>query len=332
MNSLLESFLKSLSRDEGFGKDNLLLVPIYRHAEYAARHYLLLGEAREERCFKISEVNEQGSVNTLLVENKCEKDVLILDGEELIGSKQNRMVNATILVPGKSTLNIPVSCVERGRWGYNSSDFKPSDAFGYSELRRQKTSQVSASLSFNQTFSSNQGEVWDEIDRKHRSVGSKSDTDAMHEVYQHLKVELGEFVKGMSPKENQIGIAVFINGYFNCMDVFSHPEVLVRMWNKLLTSYAMEAVELGKHGKKRETPESIDAIMEELLKSETSEFSSVGQGVALRIKGKDLVGAALMADENFLHMALFQSQDDAPGEETYTRPSRRRDSMDHYGV
>ena len=33
------------------------------------------------------------------------------------------------------------------------------------------------------------------------------------------------------------------------MDVLSHPDVLSRLWNKLLTSYTMEAAEHGQHCK-----------------------------------------------------------------------------------
>ena len=56
----------------------------------------------------------------LKVINKSEVMVLILDGEELVGAKQNRIVNTTILIPAKETVLIPVSCVEQGRWSYDT--------------------------------------------------------------------------------------------------------------------------------------------------------------------------------------------------------------------
>jgi hypothetical protein len=48
--------------------------------------------------------------------NKGSRPPLIVDGEELVGAKQNRVVNLTILVAAASTLKIPVSCIEAGRW------------------------------------------------------------------------------------------------------------------------------------------------------------------------------------------------------------------------
>jgi hypothetical protein len=44
-----------------------------------------------------AEVNETGSVPELKVINRSPEMVLLLDGEELVGAKQNRIVNITIL-------------------------------------------------------------------------------------------------------------------------------------------------------------------------------------------------------------------------------------------
>ena len=62
------------------------------------------------------EVSRGGSVPELKVVNKSDRMLLILDGEELVGAKQNRIVNTTILIAGNTATVIPVSCVEQGRW------------------------------------------------------------------------------------------------------------------------------------------------------------------------------------------------------------------------
>lgn len=77
--------------------------------------YLLLDEALADGSIEVEEVDNSGSVPELKVINNSPQMVLILDGEELVGAKQNRIINTTILIQGKSTTVIPVSCVEQGR-------------------------------------------------------------------------------------------------------------------------------------------------------------------------------------------------------------------------
>ena len=78
--------------------------------------YRTLDEGLKVGGVEITEVSEQGSVPELRVVNRGLHPILIVDGEELIGAKQNRVVNLTILVAPQSKLTIPVSCVEAGRW------------------------------------------------------------------------------------------------------------------------------------------------------------------------------------------------------------------------
>src|SRR5262245_2364698 len=65
--------------------------------------------------FRITEVDAAGSVPELLAHNPLETSVLLYDGEELLGAKQNRILNVTVLVAARSETRIPVSCVEQGR-------------------------------------------------------------------------------------------------------------------------------------------------------------------------------------------------------------------------
>jgi len=52
-------------------------------------------EALSENLIEIAEKDGDGSVPELRVMNEPPKIILILDGEELVGGKQNRIVNTT---------------------------------------------------------------------------------------------------------------------------------------------------------------------------------------------------------------------------------------------
>src|SRR5262245_55119891 len=83
-----------------------------------------------------AEIAEHGTVPTIRVLNRSDADVLILDGMELRGAKQNRMVNVTIVVGKHMETEIPVSCVEQGRWSYRSTGFRSAKRTVASQLRR----------------------------------------------------------------------------------------------------------------------------------------------------------------------------------------------------
>lgn len=324
MQMLIDKYLDGISGGESEVKNNLQLIPLFHKRERQARNYLLLDEAMENNGIKVSELTEQGDVNTLQVINQGKQAVLILDGEELVGAKQNRMVNATILIAAESRLTIPVSCVERGRWRYESANFNRSEVFGYSELRRKKASHVADNLSAAGSFDSRQHEVWEEIDRKHARMGSSSETSAMHDVFSQYERELDDFVAGIKPRDGQVGIAVYINGAFNCLDIFSHPEVLERLWNKLLKSYAMETLELRREGNKKFQLQSFEPLRVDLREAQLQSYPSVGLGQDIRLKSTNYMAAGLVVDDLVLHLAAFQNYPQASLESPIARPGRRR--------
>src|SRR5271165_4089165 len=108
--------------------------------------YLLSDEALQNGVVKVEEVSEGGSVPDLLVENKGDLRVLFIEGEELVGAKQNRILNTSVLIAARSKVKIPVSCVERGRWGYKSRRFASGGTHSPSKLRHALKASVNQSL------------------------------------------------------------------------------------------------------------------------------------------------------------------------------------------
>ena len=104
--------------------------------------YLLLEEGLRKGLVTIREVSEGGSVPELTVENRADLPLLIVDGEELVGAKQNRVANLTMLLPAKKTTIIPVSCVEAGRWSYSRPDFGVTDRVQNARGRAEKLADV----------------------------------------------------------------------------------------------------------------------------------------------------------------------------------------------
>ena len=91
--------------------------------------YVSLADALEDGFVGVDEVSDDGSVPTVRVDNRAETRVLVIFGEEIRGAKQNRVANATFLLPARQVVDIDVSCVEQGRWGRHPRAGARSEGF-----------------------------------------------------------------------------------------------------------------------------------------------------------------------------------------------------------
>ena len=323
----LKEFMTGVEVKESLVVDNLALYPLTcgKAEEKEPLSYLLLEEALSKPGFVIGEVSEDGEVNTVLISNMTGMAVLILDGEEILGAKQNRMVNATVLIPADKEIEIPVSCVERGRWRYSSEKFNRSGSFGYSTLRRQKAEQVHSSLQQRQVFEADQGAIWDEIDRKQATMGCHSETDALHDVYDNLEEDIKRITLKLKAVPDQCGLVVFINNRFACLDLFDQPLTLSRLWDKLIKSYAVEAIEAMREKSARQKPDPA-GIKSAIAGSDCIAYPSVGLGRDLRLTGAGIIGAGLALEDRIIHLSVFERDAEEQREPNshISRPSCRR--------
>ncbi len=285
--------------------------------------YLLLEEVLGLSTFEIGEVDESGDVNTVIINNMTGQPVLILDGEEIAGAKQNRMVNATILVATDCKTAVPVSCVEQGRWRYDTDKFQQSDTFGYSTLRRQKAEQVQRNLREEQSFAADQGAIWAEINKCDSTLHTDSPTAALSDTYRRRDSELNDMIDDLNHQPGQIGIAVYIKNRFTCLDLFSNSETLGKLWTRLLKSYAVEA--LTARGRSLKEPRPTPAsLIKQIGQSEYLTYPSVSLGLDLRLSGTDIVGAGLLVDETIIHLSVFPRETEEATAGDINPPRRRR--------
>ena len=145
--------------------------------------YTLSDEGIGSGAVTVEEVSEAGSVPDLLVDNKGDVPVLFLEGEELVGAKQNRVLNTSVLIAAHSKTKIPVSCVEQGRWGYRSRKFGSSGSHSSSKLRYFLKESVTRSVLAKRGHRSDQGKVWEEVARQQSALGTSSGTSAMADTF-----------------------------------------------------------------------------------------------------------------------------------------------------
>lgn len=240
MNSMLNNYFVSFKLGEGVRHRNMVVFPIAAPLDEGLE-YRTLKEALELGVLAVTEVSEGGSVPNLKVSNKGEIPVILLDGEELAGAKQNRVLNTTILVAAGAETVIPVSCTEQGRWSYLSREFYASGNVMSPGLRAMKNRSVAASLECSREFRSDQGRVWCEIDAMAMRAGAESATGAMRDVYESKMADLDAYLKAFKRDKKQKGLLAMIDGKVVGFDFVSREKAFATLFPKLVKSYAMEA-------------------------------------------------------------------------------------------
>ncbi len=271
--------------------------------------YWTLQEALERECSEITEVSEGGSVPELRFVNSGDRPVFLLDGEQLVGAKQNRILNLSILVAGGKTVIIPVSCVEAGRWHHTSRFFSSDLGVHYAEGRARKMSQVSQSMRSSGKRASDQSQVWADIAEKSSRFGVHSSTSAMRDLYAQQEDRLGEYGRRFRALEGQRGAAFAISGKVVGLELFDAADTFTKLLPKLLRSYGLDALDSDGRGRAKSaaacTAGDVDAFVKRIVAARKEEFLAVGEGRDVRISGDGLTGAALAVDGQVVHLSAF---------------------------
>ena len=255
----------------------------------------------------------------LLVENPLAERVLLYDGEELVGAKQNRILNVSVLVEAKSALTIPVSCVEQGRWSQRSATFAAAAHAASPELRRRKNMALHLQPL---ARGISQGEVWDAVQEKATRMGVHSPTGASEDTFRAHAHALHALENAFPAQPGQCGAILGI-GRNTCLDAVSRPDAFARLWPKLRRGYLLDALERldgppTPHGQ-------LELLLSSVGRAEQSRQPSAGLGEDLRIRGGEVIGSGLELDGELVQLSAFWSE--SGGREAFgriARPSRRR--------
>jgi hypothetical protein len=265
--------------------------------------YVTLGEALSAGQARIGEVNEGGSVPELRFENKGDTRVLVLDGEELRGAKQNRVLNTTILVAKHSEMVVPVSCTEHGRWRYETPDFAESELVADRGVRFALKESVAMSARAGRGHRSDQGRVWDEVAGLHERQMTASPTGAMRDAYAHKKHDLDELLAAFPLTDGQQGMLVLHGDKVIGLDFVSIPEKYAKLHDRLLRSYVFEALVTDAEAcDDRAVPR---AFLERIGDLQAESFKSPGLGWDLRFEGNGVLGSLLTYRGRPIHAAFF---------------------------
>ena len=284
--------------------DKLTVFPLFLETPMAP-NYRLSEEALSDGSAVVEEVTEGGSVPNLAVDNKGDTLVLFVEGQELRGAKQNRVLNSSVLIAAKTKTVLPVSCVEQGRWRYVSKNFTSSGYHGSSKLRKVLKKSVNDSTMSGGGHSSDQRAVWGEVSRQMSSLGSESATMAMSDTMASHQPTIERHIAEVAYSEGASVLAVAIGGKIVSVDLFDAPETCRKVWPRVISGMVLDSMEERAAATVSEA--AVTAAVETLRTASWQTVTPAGAGEDQRTESAQWHGSVLTLNGNLVHGSLVSA-------------------------
>jgi hypothetical protein len=294
--------------------------------------YALMADALAAGTLTIEEVGS-GTVPELTAVNTSGKAVLILDGEQLVGARQNRTTNRSIILPAKGETRIPVSCMEQGRWHDAGESFKPAPYNSPSSVRRHaRDTEVrhakSAGKASHKVLAEAQGAVWSSIALNAASLGTRSDTGALNELYTARSLDIEDWAGSFPKQERQIGLLAYLGTHPLGLDVIGCTRLYARSHERIVRGYIIDA--LASRVRQREvTGDHAQAYLGWVNTAGRTPSPTAGAGNYSVLSGR-VVGGELEVGGTLVHLVAFPAAkrpihpEEPVQRDPLAPPSRRR--------
>jgi hypothetical protein len=278
-----------------------------------ALDYRSFAEAATEG-FAVHELLEP-SVNDLRAVNPLTVPVLLYEGEEVRGAQQDRTFDVSVLVPPRGEVEVPVSCVERGRWdgsrGAEAFDASPQAAFP--ALRAAKSRQARAAMAAGQAARADQQQVWAQVEDRGAAA---SPTHAMRDAFARQEARIDALERAVTRRDGQVGALACLGGRPAVLDLVSRSDVFASLFRPLLRGYCLDALQHEPAPAPDPAP-----FLASLRGAAHVGRPGVGLGTTLAVTGTGLGGTGLAVDDRLVQLSVFR--EDRP-HGRILRPSRRR--------
>jgi len=258
---------------------------------------------------KISEMNDYGSVNDVIIINNSDDYIFFMDGDIIIGAKQNRVLNTSLLLAPKSKNQIPVSCIEKGRWSDSISDFDLTPDIIPHELRTRKNSSLKENLEKVNRYYADQDEVWGSVDGYAMMYEKDSFTNDLTEIIGEIDMKAKEFADffKVSPDANMA--MFFIGEELVSIDHFNSVEIYTEYFSKITKSIMIDYMD---------TYERYDNVSNEIIYTKSQKiidemegmkknvYKAAGLGIEERFENEEISGFKLNYKNKLIHLAAFR--------------------------
>jgi hypothetical protein len=281
------------------------VVPMF--AELPRVDYRIAARAISEGTFEIHE-GERRTVGMLEARNRGTRRVLIVEGDHVLGAKQNRMLTSSALVGARSKVEVPASCVEQGRWQGPTEQFAGLAATMVpASLRRIAKQSVTASVLHRGPRVADQQRIWSTIADQQRRLSVSSATRALSQTFAERAPELEAVSTRLPYVGGAVGLAIGVGAELVSVDVFDHPDTCAHYWSRLIEGAALDC--LSARPKDRafgSLPEQLEQVLASARDGAWEAVAAVGEGEELRAAfaygtGEQGAASVLRLDGRLVH-------------------------------
>ena len=319
-----KQWLRTVRVGEGMHSKNLTIFPLYWEGEKAKAssesapswgegevdggrkaRYQLLADAIEAKQARVEETSESGDVPLLAVRNDGSTPMLFPEGEILIGAKKNRTVNLTLLVAAKTQMQMPVRCVEAGRWSRSSRHFE-AKAWAHPKLRELKVRSAQSYRRETGMARADQSAVWKEVDDHLDDFDIPAPTRDLALSFEEPAVYTSEYRERIELPESACGFLAARGDEVIGLDLFDSAQTLQKLWRRMSDAYFVEAA----RGDERleETPGNVASKFLSAVEDRLVPAAKQPQlGFEMELVDGALAGSALWYDGAICHLSAFST-------------------------
>lgn len=273
------------------------LFPVYIH-----QSGVRIGLA-DPNTLRVSEL-PNAEVPTLVATNDADIPVLLPAGWVVEGGRQNRVVNVPVLVPEHATIEIPVSCVEQGRWN-GVRNFGYARSVAPRRVRRENARTVAENIRMRGEKRADQSQIWGTVEHHLDNLGvqdyARNLLAAEEVLFDDSRRAVVEGIVANGPLPGQNGVVVSHGSRVVAMDIFANEQLLGQAWESLVRGYFAEAVQATG----RPSATRVLRFMKQFAKADAVEVAGTGAGTELHVTHPKVTGQVLTSGEALIYGSCF---------------------------
>lgn len=249
----------------------------------------------------VRELPGGAAVNRLLVENHSDVGVLLYEGQELVGARQNRVVERSVVVPPGGSLEVAVLCIEEKRWdGRRTAEaFSVGARVAHASFRTT----ISRSRVTGSRASETQHLAWTHVRQRVTSHRTPTRTMSLSDVFDGRRELVVGMTERFTARAGQVGAIAALRGRLMAIDLVASPEAWSELHPGIVQGYVFDALEVLTDPPSVPSREAVEATLGAVLGSPVQATSPAGAATRVQVVRDELEASATVLGGALVQLA-----------------------------